>query len=221
MAVESWVAFCRRSRGLAGLPACRAGAAVALVALLLVMGACNASTLPMSADVTRNDVEPAAGAGAAAAPSATTPASAAEEAQTGDTPPTGSTGAGGDDEDDGQPQFTAADFEGAEFRDTKTMQARVYVKIRPAVKDCYVAARKQKPHLKGRLTITTKIDPEGKVVSAELDEGSSGLKEPSVVECAIAKMKTLQFLPHEKGMESTMHYPFCFGVDCTKKQTSE
>jgi hypothetical protein len=84
----------------------------------------------------------------------------------------------------------------------------VVKKNRQIVRDCYEAALKKDKDLKGSLTIHFVLDPEGNVMSAELNEERSDIKTPDVVSCAIDLIKSLKFPPSSRGMETVVNYPF-------------
>ena len=84
----------------------------------------------------------------------------------------------------------------------------VVKKNRQIVRDCYEAALKKEPGLKGSLTIHFVLDPEGTVMKAELNEERSDIKTPEVVDCAIGLIKSLKFPPSSRGMETVVNYPF-------------
>jgi len=50
----------------------------------------------------------------------------------------------------------------------------------------------------------------GKVKKIELNQQTSTLKAPAVVECAIKVIKGLDFPPSSRGMETTVNYPYNF-----------
>ena len=91
---------------------------------------------------------------------------------------------------------------------TLAVVGEVVKKNRQIVRDCYEAARKKDKDLKGSLTIHFVLDPEGNVMSAELNEERSDIRTPDVVSCAVDLIKSLKFPPSSRGMETVVNYPF-------------
>jgi TonB family protein len=84
---------------------------------------------------------------------------------------------------------------------------------RQPVRDCYDKGRKELGDLKGTMTISFTLDPDGKVKKAELNLKRSDIKAPSVVNCAIDALKKIKFPPSSRGMETSVDYPFDFKPD--------
>lgn len=81
---------------------------------------------------------------------------------------------------------------------------------RPEVRECYDKARKDLPSLQGDMIIHFVLDPEGKVKTIELNQERSTLKTSAVVDCAIKTIKSIQFPPSTRGMETNVNYPYNF-----------
>lgn len=101
--------------------------------------------------------------------------------------------------------------------DTKkeeTRTAEVIAKVvkdnRQKFRDCYDKAQKDLPSLKGDMVLSFTLDPEGKVKKVELNQQTSTLKSPAVVDCSIKVMQGLTFPPSSRGMETVANYPFNF-----------
>src|SRR5262245_47164270 len=100
----------------------------------------------------------------------------------------------------------------AKKEETRTVEviAKIVKDNRQPVRDCYDKAQKQLPSLKGDMVIFFVLDPEGKVKKIELNQQTSTLKSPEVVDCAIKVIKGLNFPPSSRGMETTVNYPYNF-----------
>lgn len=96
---------------------------------------------------------------------------------------------------------------GVETRTTIVIQ-KIVAQHRQLVRDCYEKALKKNPGLKGDLTVKFVVDPVGKVKTAELNVERSTLTEPSLVECALTAVKSIQFPESSRGFESKVNYPF-------------
>ena len=96
--------------------------------------------------------------------------------------------------------------------ETRTVDviAKIVKDNRQPVRDCYDKAQKELPTLKGDMVIFFVLDPEGKVKKIELNQQASTLKSPAVVDCAIKVIKSLNFPPSSRGMETTVNYPYNF-----------
>jgi hypothetical protein len=81
---------------------------------------------------------------------------------------------------------------------------------RQQARDCYEKGLKQVPNLKGDLVIHFTLKPNGKVKEATLNRERSTITEPSVVNCVIDVIKSLEYPKSSKGFESTINYPFNF-----------
>ena len=81
---------------------------------------------------------------------------------------------------------------------------------RSEVRECYDKARKDLPSLQGDMIIHFVLDPEGKVKTIELNQERSTLKTSAVVDCAIKTIKSIQFPPSTRGMETNVNYPYNF-----------
>lgn len=91
-----------------------------------------------------------------------------------------------------------------------TVIRNVVLAHRKAVRACYDAGRKKHPTLEGDMTIHFVLAPDGKVESAELNIQRSNITAASVVACAVKVIKSIQFPPSSRGMETTVNYPFNF-----------
>jgi len=112
---------------------------------------------------------------------------------------------GGDAKSAGKPG--ASDVE--EKRTIEVIQKLVKDR-RPEVRECYEKARKDLPSLQGDMIIHFVLDPEGKVKTIELNQERSTLKTSAVVDCAIKTIKSIQFPPSTRGMETNVNYPYNF-----------
>ncbi|HVR18261.1 MAG TPA: AgmX/PglI C-terminal domain-containing protein [Polyangiaceae bacterium] len=101
------------------------------------------------------------------------------------------------------------DTKGEETR-TLDVIAKIVKEHRQPVRDCYDKAQKELPSLKGDMVIFFVLDPEGKVKKIELNQQTSTLKAPAVVDCAIKVIKGLNFPPSSRGMETTVNHPYNF-----------
>ena len=81
---------------------------------------------------------------------------------------------------------------------------------RQKARDCYEKALKQVPNLKGDLVIHFTLRPNGKVKEAMLNRERSTITEPSVVNCVIDVIRSLEYPKSSKGFESSVNYPFNF-----------
>lgn len=97
----------------------------------------------------------------------------------------------------------------AETRTSAVIQ-KVVLDNRQRVRDCYELERRNDPALEGTLTIQFEIDPSGRVSKASLNAPRSTLRQPSLVNCAIAAVQRMKFPPSSRGFESTVNYPFDF-----------
>jgi pyruvate/2-oxoglutarate dehydrogenase complex dihydrolipoamide acyltransferase (E2) component len=100
----------------------------------------------------------------------------------------------------------------AEQEDDRTMEviAAVVKANRQKARDCYEKALKQNSGLKGDLVVHFTLKPNGKVKEAMLNRERSTITEPSVVNCVIDVIKSLEYPKSSKGFESTVNYPFNF-----------
>jgi hypothetical protein len=106
------------------------------------------------------------------------------------------------------PQPMADDSGGPPEKRTTEVVGKIVKDNRQMVRDCYNQARKKDPSLQGTLTIRFVLDPDGDVMSAELNKERSEITTPAVVECAIMLIKALKFPPSSRGMETVVNYPF-------------
>jgi len=110
---------------------------------------------------------------------------------------------------DGTSKAAPPDTKGEEKR-TNEVIAKIIKEQRQPVRDCYDKAQKDLPSLKGDMVIFFVLDPEGKVKKIELNQQASTLKTSAVVDCAIKVIKSLNFPPSSRGMETTVNYPYNF-----------
>jgi hypothetical protein len=151
----------------------------------------------------------AAGESASSEPAAQ-PETPAEEAPASDTKPA----AGSDDKWEGEEEAVGKPVPRTkdETRTTPVIQQTILANRKP-VRDCYDKARKELPDLKGTMTITLVLDPDGKVKTAALNVERSDIKSPAVVNCSIDALKKIKFPPSSRGMDTTVNYPFDFKPD--------
>lgn len=81
---------------------------------------------------------------------------------------------------------------------------------REKVRACYDAALPQNPGAKGDLVIDFTIDPRGQVKQAEVNWSASELHIPELDTCAVDAVRSIQFPPSSRGLESKVSYPFNF-----------
>jgi hypothetical protein len=100
----------------------------------------------------------------------------------------------------------------SEQEDDRTMEviAAVVKANRQKARDCYEKALKQNSALKGDLVVHFTLKPNGKVKEATLNRERSTITEPSVVNCVIDVIRSLEYPKSSKGFESTVNYPFNF-----------
>jgi hypothetical protein len=172
-------------------------------AALVVFG-CGGSE-PQPETPASTGVEPAAGPDPAPSPE---PAAA----------PAASPTEGGWEGEDAAKKAAATDASGkpappdTKKEETRTSEviAKVVKDNRQKFRDCYDKAQKDLPTLKGDMVLTFTLDPEGKVKKVELNQNTSTLKSPAVVDCSIKVMQGLKFPPSSRGMETVANYPFNF-----------
>lgn len=97
-------------------------------------------------------------------------------------------------------------------RDTRTRDviAAVMADNRGKVRACYDAALAANPGIHGALVINFVIDPRGNVKQAEVDWPRSDIHVPELDTCAMDAIRTIQFPPSSRGLESSVTYPFNF-----------
>ena len=174
------------------------------VASLFVLG-CGGST-PAAEAPAPAEAAPAPAASAAPAQPAAAPDKPANEGWEGEGDAKGgSTSAPA-------PAAKPAPAAGGSKTETRTIEViqKIVKDHRQTVRDCYEKARKDIPSLQGDMMIHFVLDPDGKVKSIELNQERSTLKNPDVVNCAIATIKSLTFPPSSRGMESVVNYPYNF-----------
>jgi hypothetical protein len=86
----------------------------------------------------------------------------------------------------------------------------IVVARRDEARACYDEGLKKNPSIEGDLDITWKIDPEGNVVDAGVDQSKSTIHDEAVSGCIIAILKKVKFAKSAKGFETKAHYPFNF-----------
>jgi hypothetical protein len=144
-----------------------------------------------------------------APPAAPPPAAAAAPAPAAAATPTPATDEAWEGEAEAKGEKAGAGAGGAETRTTEVI-AKMIKDNRKAFRDCYEKGTKDLPDVEGTLTLHFVLDPTGKVKVAELNTSRSTIKAPSVVDCAIAALKAMQFPPSSRGMESVINSPFDF-----------
>jgi len=108
-----------------------------------------------------------------------------------------------------EPEAAPAPDPNGETR-TSEVIAQVIRDNRQPFRDCYEKGKKKIPELEGTLTLFFVLNPKGEVKTAELNRERSDIVEPTVVDCAVAVLKTMKFPRSSRGMESTVNYPFDF-----------
>jgi TonB family protein len=81
---------------------------------------------------------------------------------------------------------------------------------RDKVRACYDAALAQNPGIRGALVLNFVIDPQGAVKTAEVSWPDSDIHVPEVDTCAVNAVRSIQFPPSSRGLESKVKYPFNF-----------
>jgi len=134
-------------------------------------------------------------------PPATAPESAAPDPTPSAAPPA---------EPAAAPPADSAGSEGPEDARSMEVIAGVVKAHRKEARDCYEKGLKQVPGIKGDLVIHFTLRPNGKVKEATLNRERSTITEPSVVNCVIDVIKSLEYPRSSKGFESSVNYPFNF-----------
>ncbi len=93
---------------------------------------------------------------------------------------------------------------------TQPVIAAVVAQNRQRVRACYETERQKNPTLTGTLTVHFKLDPQGKVVEANVVAARSTLQVPSLHKCALDVVRSISFPPSSRGFESQVNYPFDF-----------
>lgn len=106
----------------------------------------------------------------------------------------------------------ASEDSGKELAAERKEEIRKLVKSkRESVSNCYKMAKEKNPTLGSRVAITFLLKPDGKLKSdPEVAANRSDITDPAVIKCAIDVIKSIDFPPHPKGMETTFTYPFGF-----------
>ena len=86
---------------------------------------------------------------------------------------------------------------------------------RDKVRACYDAALAQNPGIKGALVLNFVIDPGGAVKTAEVSWPDSDIHVPELDRCAVDAVRSIQFPPSSRGLESKVTYPFNFNLPRT------
>jgi len=88
--------------------------------------------------------------------------------------------------------------------------AQVVSKNRPVFKQCYEAARKKDPTLKGNVVLLLTLDAAGKLTNAKVDLERSSIKLPEVTDCMIQVAYGLSYPASSKGLDKEFEYDFGF-----------
>lgn len=76
----------------------------------------------------------------------------------------------------------------------------------PAIQACYERALKTSPDLRGNLSISFVVAPDGKVAHTESLETDSPLSDAAAVDCILGEIRKLQF-PEPSGGRVFLNYP--------------
>ena len=76
----------------------------------------------------------------------------------------------------------------------------------PGIQACYEAGLKRKPDLRGQVSTSLVVAPDGKVAHVEALEGDDALPDPATVDCILAQLKKLVF-PEPSGGRVFLNYP--------------
>jgi len=91
---------------------------------------------------------------------------------------------------------------------TKEQIQKVVNKHLMEIRYCYEKELTRKPDLKGAMTITWKIDPQGEVISAVVS--GSTMNDEAVESCMVARIKKWKFPEPLGGGFALVKYPFNF-----------
>lgn len=97
----------------------------------------------------------------------------------------------------------------ADTRSKEDIQ-RVVAEGREGVRACYDAALAQNPGIEGDLVVEFVISPSGDVKQAEVRWAESDIHVPELDTCAVEAVRSLEFPPSSRGLESKVTYPFNF-----------
>ncbi len=87
---------------------------------------------------------------------------------------------------------------------------RVLRSHKAAFRACYDEAYSRLTWKNVRKAVVFRLDPKGKVTSAELDKLRSDDADETLSKCLLDHLKTLAFPEHPQGKESTVHYEWLF-----------
>jgi hypothetical protein len=119
------------------------------------------------------------------------------------------TGEGKEEDEDAAKATTAAPQGGAVARRDQ-LWALVKAK-RPAVADCYRAAKKEDPKIGTKIAVRFVLKPDGTLKrDPEIVEDMTDISHTVMRQCTIEVLKSIEYPPHPNGMETTFTYPFGF-----------
>ncbi len=81
---------------------------------------------------------------------------------------------------------------------------------RDEARACYDAALKTHPGIEGNIYISWKLDPKGTVVTTGTDDSKSDIHDANLVKCIGDVIRKIPWAASQRGVESTMGYPFNF-----------
>jgi len=88
--------------------------------------------------------------------------------------------------------------------------AQIISQNRPVFKQCYEAARKKDPTLKGNVVLLLTLDAAGKLTNAKVDLERSSIKLAEVTDCMIQVAYGLSYPASSKGLDKEFEYDFGF-----------
>jgi outer membrane biosynthesis protein TonB len=80
----------------------------------------------------------------------------------------------------------------------------------PAIRACYEQGLKQKPELRGTVSINLVVAPDGKVAHTDVTRTDDDLDDDATVNCILAQIQKLEF-PQPRGGRVFVNYPVVLG----------
>jgi outer membrane biosynthesis protein TonB len=80
----------------------------------------------------------------------------------------------------------------------------------PGIRACYEQGLKQKPELRGTVSINLVIAPDGKVAHTDVTRTDDDLDDDATVSCILAQIQKLEF-PQPRGGRVFVNYPVVLG----------
>ena len=81
---------------------------------------------------------------------------------------------------------------------------------------CFDTYAKDNPGAHGKLTLSVKLDPSGKLLEAKTLAAQSELKDPVLGQCVAQTAKSVSFPTSPSGKETLFQYPFTFNAAASK-----